>query len=602
MAEFTFKWPAGPKDVIITGDFDNWKGTMPLVKSPKGDFSLTMPIEQTSNDKFHFKFIVDGEWKLSNSYDKEAAADGIENNYLVISSLPSYGSKNVGGAKIPEIGMGLVAPEVAAPVLGNQGPQKAQPAPGSKGKKGKKKKVQVKRRIRKNKKTGEKTVISEERFEIKSGAEDEYETEETATATGTSREETPLSSSAVPEATNKENEPSTTVMPSTENKQTTLGEPGVVIVPNPTEVKEFSEIRDVDAKELNEKLNREIREKQKKGATESAAAVATAAAVAAPAAAEAELLEKSTSVNGAPAPDAVEPLAAIEGEPAPVPGSITTKARNADLKEAEATESKVVAGESESALPTATKEPEASSSAVIPVNEEKGLIPVSDVEKEIVPLEQEPELPSDEPITGQEPTSTTEPVPAVVETAAVTENIPALKEIPADAKTDEAVVNAPLEQQPEEVSEEKPAKKDAPIVTEEFGQITSPEQEKELIKKTLDPKAPGVEELLIVEGNFSPSQVAEIQAASEKVADQAMANEKPETTYATEDEIVKSLEKPTESAPENSSKPQEASHTTKEKTKTSAAKTKPASTPASKPEEKKKKKKGFFSKLKKIFN
>ncbi|SCU87308.1 LADA_0E03224g1_1 [Lachancea dasiensis] len=277
MAEHTFTWPQGPNDVIITGDFDKWSGSLPLVKSPRGDFALTVPIEQTSSDKFHFKFIVDGQWQTSNEYKTETSPEGISNNYLVVSSLSSLvpKSSSATGAKIPEIGLNLVAPEVAAPVLGTQAPPKAQPAPRS-NKKSKKKKIQIKRRIRRNKKTGERTVLSEERSELKSGTDSEtYETEETATATATSREETPVSLELDPAVTKAQHQNGfqSTVMPSTENKQTTLGEPGIAIIPNAGEIKEFSEVRDVDGDELNERLNREMAEKKaaKNKASETAA-------------------------------------------------------------------------------------------------------------------------------------------------------------------------------------------------------------------------------------------------------------------------------------------------------------------------------------------
>ena len=28
MFNYTFSWPAGPKDVILTGTFDDWRGTL----------------------------------------------------------------------------------------------------------------------------------------------------------------------------------------------------------------------------------------------------------------------------------------------------------------------------------------------------------------------------------------------------------------------------------------------------------------------------------------------------------------------------------------------------------------------------------------------
>lgn len=48
-----------------------------------------------------------------------------------------------------------------------------------------------------------------------------------------------------------------TVLPSQEGKQTTLGEPGVVIPKNPQEISAFKEVREVDAKKLNEEFKKE---------------------------------------------------------------------------------------------------------------------------------------------------------------------------------------------------------------------------------------------------------------------------------------------------------------------------------------------------------
>ncbi|GMF04920.1 unnamed protein product [Ambrosiozyma monospora] len=50
----------------------------------------------------------------------------------------------------------------------------------------------------------------------------------------------------------KEPNLSTTVLPSSEGNQTTLGEPGAVIPKDPHSVSAFNEVRDVDAKALNE--------------------------------------------------------------------------------------------------------------------------------------------------------------------------------------------------------------------------------------------------------------------------------------------------------------------------------------------------------------
>ena len=49
----------------------------------------------------------------------------------------------------------------------------------------------------------------------------------------------------------------TTVLPNEEGKQTTLGEPGIAIPKNPEEISAFKEVRDVDAKKLNEEFKKE---------------------------------------------------------------------------------------------------------------------------------------------------------------------------------------------------------------------------------------------------------------------------------------------------------------------------------------------------------
>lgn len=54
---------------------------------------------------------------------------------------------------------------------------------------------------------------------------------------------------------NAESEPTPQVLPSTEGAQTTLGEAGIAIPENAGDIKEFTEYSTVDAKDLNTKLN-----------------------------------------------------------------------------------------------------------------------------------------------------------------------------------------------------------------------------------------------------------------------------------------------------------------------------------------------------------
>ncbi|SMN21329.1 similar to Saccharomyces cerevisiae YHR146W CRP1 Protein that binds to cruciform DNA structures [Maudiozyma saulgeensis] len=291
---YEFTWPAGPKDVVLTGIFDEWKGTMPLVRQADGSFALTFPIQKTDDsDKFVFKFIVDGNWTVSDSYKKEADAGGIENNYVDLTSVNATGSANV--TKIPEAGgLPIVSADASGSATPTPTPKPTRAPPSTsnrkKGKKGKK--MKVKKRIRRNKKTGERTVMSQEVEEMDTSATNtpaEEGTEEEDTEDGANDEET--SESATPVPATIPAEPTTTAataaavtapvvaeaeqemhtLPVDQNKATTQFEdttaiaqtgPGPVLPSNPEEIKEFTEVSEVDADELNARLNKELKEEE----------------------------------------------------------------------------------------------------------------------------------------------------------------------------------------------------------------------------------------------------------------------------------------------------------------------------------------------------
>ncbi|CAH00522.1 Mdg1p [Kluyveromyces lactis] len=456
MVEYTFTWPKGPQEVVVTGNFDNWTGSLPLVKQPSGDFSLTMPLPPNDDDKFVFKFIVDGEWVVSDKYEKDSSAGPINN---VI-----YTSKIVGTTT----GSTFI-PESALSAKTSQKP-KSQPAPGS-NKKGKKKKVKVKKRIRKDKRTGEQTVISEERTELNSDGEEE--SEEVSTTATNSKEVTPLppqTATTEPADDEEATAPVPAVLPSKENQQTTLGEPGIAIVPNPNEIAAFKEVRNVDAQKLNEQLNAELKEKEAdKKETLDQQAEETAAVTAAATAAAAEN----------PTDDV-----------APVIQSATEPAVQTEQLEQE----KAVA------------------------------------EPETVPTQ------------------------------------------------DATIPNTHIESQVTDGSD----------VVEEVGIITSPEQEAELVQRTLDPKIGGEAELLIAEGEVPKDSIPAVQEQVEKIADEAI-----EANTKIADNVTEDVKKTAEEA-------KTTTNNAANKVTNNATSTNTPTKTAAKPE--KKKKKGFFSKLKKIFN
>lgn len=120
--DYTFEWPAGPEEVLVTGEFDQWKGTMPLLKTSSGAFELTFPVEiPAGRDKVFFKFIVDGTWLASDAYTKGADENGIENNYISRSEALAL-SENPVGTKIPEAG-GLVCATTGSEVKDDEIPE-----------------------------------------------------------------------------------------------------------------------------------------------------------------------------------------------------------------------------------------------------------------------------------------------------------------------------------------------------------------------------------------------------------------------------------------------------------------------------------------------
>ncbi|KAG0654496.1 hypothetical protein C6P45_003362 [Maudiozyma exigua] len=263
MSNYVFTWPAGPQDVVLTGEFDHWKGTMPLVKQANGSFELSFPIDTTK--KFVFKFIVDGEWTVSDTYKKEADAGGIENNYLNIEDIVAVQSQE---NRIPESG-GLPAATTAGSGAVTPTPTpnaKQQRAPPStnnrkKGKKGKK--MKLKKKIRRNKKTGERTVMSQEVEEVDTSETNTPVEEGDSTTEGTPDSVTP----AAVDNDNKE----VHILPIDQNKNTTQFQdtsaiaqsgPGPVLASNPNDIPEFRQVREVDADELNERLNKELKQEE----------------------------------------------------------------------------------------------------------------------------------------------------------------------------------------------------------------------------------------------------------------------------------------------------------------------------------------------------
>ena len=91
--------PAGPKEVVVTGTFDEWSNSLPLVKQVDGSFELTVPLP--TNSDILYKYVVDSEWLIKTKEAKTTDDNGIENNLLSASALSSLASEK---SKIPESG------------------------------------------------------------------------------------------------------------------------------------------------------------------------------------------------------------------------------------------------------------------------------------------------------------------------------------------------------------------------------------------------------------------------------------------------------------------------------------------------------------------
>ncbi|KAG9056411.1 hypothetical protein FS842_010745 [Serendipita sp. 407] len=84
--QLTFKFPAGPSKVLVTGTFDNWSRSTPLTKTSNG-FELTVGVPW--NAKITYKYIVDGQWFASPTEPQEKDGMGNINNTYTSPSNPN---------------------------------------------------------------------------------------------------------------------------------------------------------------------------------------------------------------------------------------------------------------------------------------------------------------------------------------------------------------------------------------------------------------------------------------------------------------------------------------------------------------------------------
>lgn len=82
---YTFIWEEGGNEVKIIGSFSNWKDSYEMKKDPNDNiYKISLSL---NNEKYYYKFIVDGQWKYArNQQTKEDEAGNI-NNFLDLSNF-----------------------------------------------------------------------------------------------------------------------------------------------------------------------------------------------------------------------------------------------------------------------------------------------------------------------------------------------------------------------------------------------------------------------------------------------------------------------------------------------------------------------------------
>ncbi|KAI3403230.2 CRP1 [Candida oxycetoniae] len=115
---YTFKWPKGPEEVIVTGTFDKWSKTLPLVKQADGSFALQVPLPP-QKETILYKYVVDGAWQINPEEKIAKDSQDIENNVLEEEDLVQL--LTIPGSLIPESGL-----QYTSAKAGNNGSQKGE--------------------------------------------------------------------------------------------------------------------------------------------------------------------------------------------------------------------------------------------------------------------------------------------------------------------------------------------------------------------------------------------------------------------------------------------------------------------------------------------
>ena len=79
---FKFEWKGEGKEVLLTGDFIDWKGKIVMKKNEKtGHYETILPLERK---KYNFKFVIDGNWVCSSQYPTNNDGHNNINNFITL--------------------------------------------------------------------------------------------------------------------------------------------------------------------------------------------------------------------------------------------------------------------------------------------------------------------------------------------------------------------------------------------------------------------------------------------------------------------------------------------------------------------------------------
>ncbi|RAK99811.1 carbohydrate-binding module family 48 protein [Aspergillus ibericus CBS 121593] len=80
MGSFTFRWPYSASEVFVTGTFDDWGKTVQLDRIGDGfEKEVSLP---ATDEKIHYKFVVDGFWTTDSGAPEEDDGNNNINNVL----------------------------------------------------------------------------------------------------------------------------------------------------------------------------------------------------------------------------------------------------------------------------------------------------------------------------------------------------------------------------------------------------------------------------------------------------------------------------------------------------------------------------------------